>query len=517
MTFAGPHKTFAGPRMTSAGPRTISTGARIISSELPVNSGTITFAGPDTTNARPQTTSAGPRITSAGSRVTSAKPNMCVISDGAHSTSARLPVTSAGPNIMITDRAHSTSAPCTISTAPRATSTGAHTTTAGPRTTCAGPCMASARPHTVSTGPRTTSGGLCTTSSSRPEVSPIRFDGSVAAHRATTVTAAAPLNAPGTLNTCHVPTGSTSAVAQRHSTTPSRTGYVSHVQPVTLLPPGAEFNQGHQLIGGFYGAHKEFLAPKPCKASGLSSVSPDVLLRRRRASADLVRSPTDGEEAFFDEVEWTNEASMFPEQSPVSSPARSSPNVIEETPPLAQGGGQNFIPGSQTFRTPTLAFRNKSKISAANLTHKYVSPTPADVVSTHTASPHTSIRNEPSTSISCSALDKFKTPSATRWLTEKQRNNSPSPGSQTSTPSPSSSVFVSKGGKITPPLCSCGRRAKRKVVGTPGPNEGKPFYVCPNSKCGDRRQGCSYFQWEQQKADKDSSSFVKPLLSDYGE
>ncbi|MGH0164569.1 UNVERIFIED_CONTAM: hypothetical protein FKN15_047502 [Acipenser sinensis] len=49
----------------------------------------------------------------------------------------------------------------------------------------------------------------------------------------------------------------------------------------------------------------------------------------------------------------------------------------------------------------------------------------------------------------------------------------------------------SSGGKVTPPLCECGRRAKKLNVSNGGPNQGKGFYCCPVGK-----QGCGYFKGE---------------------
>lgn len=53
-----------------------------------------------------------------------------------------------------------------------------------------------------------------------------------------------------------------------------------------------------------------------------------------------------------------------------------------------------------------------------------------------------------------------------------------------------------KSGKITPPLCKCGRRSKRLVVSNNGPNHGKVFYCCPTGKYQEKRK-CGYFKWEQ--------------------
>ena len=75
----------------------------------------------------------------------------------------------------------------------------------------------------------------------------------------------------------------------------------------------------------------------------------------------------------------------------------------------------------------------------------------------------------------------FCTPSTSQWLKTKNSfssiRHSPTPFN---------------GGKLTPPLCNCGKRAKRKIVTSPGPNQGKPFFSCSKG----RMLGCHYFKWE---------------------
>nr|XP_028562925.1 ERI1 exoribonuclease 2-like [Podarcis muralis] len=51
-------------------------------------------------------------------------------------------------------------------------------------------------------------------------------------------------------------------------------------------------------------------------------------------------------------------------------------------------------------------------------------------------------------------------------------------------------------GRVTPPLCRCGRRARRLNVSNGGPNHGKAFYSCPVGKQAGNRKGCGYFIWE---------------------
>lgn len=50
--------------------------------------------------------------------------------------------------------------------------------------------------------------------------------------------------------------------------------------------------------------------------------------------------------------------------------------------------------------------------------------------------------------------------------------------------------------RVTPPLCQCGRRARRLNVSNGGPNHGKAFYSCPVGKQEGNRKGCGYFKWE---------------------
>ncbi|NXG68338.1 ERI2 exoribonuclease, partial [Baryphthengus martii] len=58
------------------------------------------------------------------------------------------------------------------------------------------------------------------------------------------------------------------------------------------------------------------------------------------------------------------------------------------------------------------------------------------------------------------------------------------------------SVRAVKNGKPTPPLCNCGRRAKKLHVSNAGPNHGKAFFCCPVGKYEGTKKGCGYFKWE---------------------
>ncbi|XP_056193220.1 ERI1 exoribonuclease 2 isoform X1 [Falco biarmicus] len=58
------------------------------------------------------------------------------------------------------------------------------------------------------------------------------------------------------------------------------------------------------------------------------------------------------------------------------------------------------------------------------------------------------------------------------------------------------SVTAVKNGKATPPLCNCGRRAKKLYVSSAGPNHDKAFFCCPVGKHEGSKKGCGYFKWE---------------------
>ncbi|KAK7113563.1 ERI1 exoribonuclease 2-like [Littorina saxatilis] len=51
--------------------------------------------------------------------------------------------------------------------------------------------------------------------------------------------------------------------------------------------------------------------------------------------------------------------------------------------------------------------------------------------------------------------------------------------------------------KATPPLCKCGRRAKRRMAQNPGPNMGRWFFSCvKGSGNSANSSGCGFFKWE---------------------
>ncbi|NWU84492.1 ERI2 exoribonuclease, partial [Onychorhynchus coronatus] len=71
-----------------------------------------------------------------------------------------------------------------------------------------------------------------------------------------------------------------------------------------------------------------------------------------------------------------------------------------------------------------------------------------------------------------------------------------SPAILNSTVNLNAHVRAVRSGKPTPPLCNCGRRAKKLWVSNAGPNHGKAFFCCPVGKQDSNRKGCGYFRWE---------------------
>ncbi|NWY45309.1 ERI2 exoribonuclease, partial [Sylvia atricapilla] len=71
-----------------------------------------------------------------------------------------------------------------------------------------------------------------------------------------------------------------------------------------------------------------------------------------------------------------------------------------------------------------------------------------------------------------------------------------SPAVLNSTVNLNESVRAARNGKSTPPLCNCGRRAKKLSVSNAGPNHGRAFFCCPVGKQGGNKKSCGYFKWE---------------------
>ena len=207
------------------------------------------------------------------------------------------------------------------------------------------------------------------------------------------------------------------------------------------------------------------------------------------------------------------------------SNASSEVRVVKETLPYSAANATNHqtklsYSGSTAHHTT-----HPQNQTASNFDH----------IRTHTptaftpqASPNRSKSTHPTTALqrSCetpNSVLSFRTPSTSEWMKVKRLScgstHTPSPSS-THTPLPGSThnpssnlsgrisgeLLLSSGGKVTPPLCNCGKRTKRRTVSTPGPNEGQTFYACPNGKASDKSRGCGYFKWEKMLASRSSCS-----------
>ena len=272
---------------------------------------------------------------------------------------------------------------------------------------------------------------------------------------------------------------SSAALPCKNATSLRKSPVIAHVSPITLLSPhGVETNLPAK---GFYGANKESLMSEGSKVSKLSS---DVLAFRQKNCAsdenvNITSSFSELKEPKLQSFNYCTENQQDPNISASNCELNGvlDCDVVQETPPVEH----------LAFRKPlNSCFSDKNN----NL--------------------------GPSTS-SSSVSDDFKIPNTIQWLRLKHLATKYSPRNTRPMNSTNfdSSPLVSSGGKITPPLCGCGKRAKRKVVCTPGPAEGKPFYVCPNSRGSNHKLGCDYFKWELNTSDY--SNIAKPLLPEYGE
>ncbi|KAJ0051287.1 hypothetical protein NL108_018059 [Boleophthalmus pectinirostris] len=111
--------------------------------------------------------------------------------------------------------------------------------------------------------------------------------------------------------------------------------------------------------------------------------------------------------------------------------------------------------------------------------------------------PNTPVVHKPKTSQSFSIYSEEICSSTSRPSFSKSVLSNLSVNSSLNTPGVGG---VRKGeGRITSPLCACGRRAKRQTVSNGGPNQGRTFFCCLGRRSGggDRAQrGCGFFKWE---------------------
>ena len=207
--------------------------------------------------------------------------------------------------------------------------------------------------------------------------------------------------------------------------TPSRTQYIAHVAPVTLL--------SHNSVNG----STPFIAQ-----SRMASTFPRDIPKQPPSVSKSHSGPPS-----------TNELSSPPLQPPLSTiPLHTSREFPPPSPAPIQTPSPTTIPDS------------------LNNTKRVITP-------------HGSI----TTPNPINSTGQFRTPSTTEWMKVKKTSL---------TSNQDTSLVPINGGKVTPPLCNCGKRTKRKLVTSPGSNEGKPFYSCPLGRGSGGGKGCGFFKWE---------------------
>jgi hypothetical protein len=123
--------------------------------------------------------------------------------------------------------------------------------------------------------------------------------------------------------------------------------------------------------------------------------------------------------------------------------------------------------------------------------------------------PTPTVLKDKSNIVTCTIAEtsKYRYPQSNSVCTSSQNSNFKTPTNRVlgsvsgsikvgfKTPYTSHKAHENSSMKVTPPLCKCGRRSKRRVAQTPGPNQGRSFFSCPQGSAG-RNKGCGYFQWE---------------------
>lgn len=213
--------------------------------------------------------------------------------------------------------------------------------------------------------------------------------------------------------------------------TPSRTQFISHVAPVTLLQPSSSYQSSSGQV---------IVRTPPCVSTGSSYTK---MILNNVGSVGTTRLVT--------------------------------------TPPGTINQMCNSIPSHSTSSNINELFSPTVKVDGAPLLTINQKHSPIQQNSCK-APGGASELNPPSPS-SNNAM--FRTPSTAEWMKVKKATLTPLSSNR-------EPLMKLNGGKVTPPLCNCGKRAKRKLVTSPGPNEGKPFYVCPRGRGSD----CGYFRWE---------------------
>ncbi|XP_015681728.1 ERI1 exoribonuclease 2 [Protobothrops mucrosquamatus] len=152
------------------------------------------------------------------------------------------------------------------------------------------------------------------------------------------------------------------------------------------------------------------------------------------------------------------------------------------------GRAPNKTSDASTFKLPVV-------------TTEASSPSPPD--RNHPASSTEAIKRKPSSPKSLPPTKKpsfriYKdgNPTSSSFQLPRANPSGVSPALLSSSGNLNPAFRAAETGRMTPPLCRCGRRARRLNVSNGGPNQGKGFYSCPVRKCERNTKGCNYFRWE---------------------
>ncbi len=241
--------------------------------------------------------------------------------------------------------------------------------------------------------------------------------------------------------------------------TPSRAHCVTHVAPLTLLSsPGQPEAISSNCMRKNAGVFTSPFQAQPKCGYKLSKQSPSSHKPVKPVSVVNVLCNTS------------------PEINELFSP----PFLLKTPPPLTVS-----TPGTPAAQTGVIPIR--------------YTETPFRISTSTPEDSHRQVLSSPS---SANSSDPFRTPSALQWMKLKKISQLPhTPNSSSRDP-----LVSINGGKVTPPLCNCGKRARRKLVSNPGPNEGKPFYACPRGRGSDGGKGCGFFRWEQSAVSSPNST-----------
>ncbi|KAL7979194.1 hypothetical protein Chor_015218 [Crotalus horridus] len=152
------------------------------------------------------------------------------------------------------------------------------------------------------------------------------------------------------------------------------------------------------------------------------------------------------------------------------------------------GRAPNKASDASTFKLPVAT----TEVSSPNPPDRNRPASSTEAIKRKPSSP----KSLPPTKKPSFRIYKDGSPTSSSFLLPRANPCSVSPALLSSSGNFNPTFRAAETGKMTPPLCECGRRARRLNVSNGGPNQGKGFYSCPVRKCERNTKGCNYFRWE---------------------